>query len=138
MAVIYFGLRNIESPKPQYIINVLQPKSIISQMVLLEFGSQIKNTLDSYFKQVHIGIHGYDKLINDIVKILLKADVNFQLVCKFSNRIKERLVKEDIPGANKERLIRRFIEEELISLLEPGRKPKKLLRKKSNVIMLLG
>ena len=87
-------------------------------MVLFEFGAQIKNTLDSYFKQINLGKQGYENLINDIVKILLKADVNFQLVCKFSSRIKERLVMEDIPGANKERLIRKFIEEELVSLLE--------------------
>lgn len=84
-----------------------------------------------------------DKLINEVIRdiqrALLKADVDVKLVLELSNKIRERVKKEEPPpGFTKRDLALKVIYEEILSLLGGDKRYTLEINKKPFVIMLVG
>src|SRR3989339_245466 len=107
-------------------------------MVLEKLGDSLKSTLQKIAKAIFVD----DKLINELVKdlqrALLQADVNVQLVFDLSNKIKDRIKKEETPGGltKKEHLIN-IVYGELANFLG-GEQYKIEIKEKPFKIMLVG
>lgn len=107
-------------------------------MVLEKLGSSLRETLAKIAKSVFVDEKLVNELVRDIQRALLQADVNVQLVFSLSNKIKERITKEEVPGGltKKEYLIK-IVYEELINFL--GEKTHDIeINKKPTKIMLVG
>ena len=107
-------------------------------MVLEKLGDSLKNTLQKIAKAIFVD----DKLINELVKeiqrALLQADVNVQLVFDLTNKIKDRIKKEETPsGLTKKEHLVNIVYDELVNFL--GKEEYKIeLKEKPFKIMLLG
>ncbi len=107
-------------------------------MVLDKLGDSLKSTL----KKIANSIFVDDKLINELVKdlqrALLQADVNVQLVFDLSNKLKERIKKEEAPsGLTKKEHLINIVYEELVNFL--GKEQYKIeVKEKPFKIMLVG
>ena len=107
-------------------------------MVLEKLGESLKGTL----KKIASSIFVDDKLINELVKdiqrALLQADVNVQLVFDLTNKIKERIKKEETPsGLTKKEHLINIVYEELVDFL--GHEQQKIeIKEKPFKIMLVG
>ncbi len=107
-------------------------------MVLDKLGDSLKSTL----KKIANSIFVDDKLINELVKdlqrALLQADVNVQLVFDLTNKIKDRIKKEETPsGLTKKEHLINIVYEELIEFL--GKEQYKIeLKEKPFKMMLVG
>jgi len=107
-------------------------------MVLEKLGDNLKKTLSKIANSVFVNEKLINELIKDIQRALLQADVNVQLVFDLSNKIKERALKEDVPGGltKKEYLIK-IVYEELTNFL--GKEAHKIeITKKPFKIMMVG
>jgi len=107
-------------------------------MVLDKLGSSLKETLQKIAKSVFVDEKLVNELIKDIQRALLQSDVNVKLVFELSNKIKERVLKEETPAAltKKEYLIN-VVYEELTRFL--GETVHEIdLTKKPTKIMLVG
>jgi len=108
-------------------------------MVLEKLGDSLKGTLKKIAGSI---IFVDDKLINELVKdiqrALLQADVNVQLVFDLTNKIKERIKKEETPpGLTKKEHLINIVYEELVDFL--GKEQYKIdIKKKPFKIMLVG
>ena len=108
-------------------------------MVLAELGDQINQALVSVSKSAVIDDELVAKVIGDICNALLIADVNVKLVKYLKDKMTEKLKLDDIPaGFSKQKFIKNVVFQELRSLLDPGVKPFKPVRGKSNIIMFVG
>ena len=109
-------------------------------MVLLELGNQITDAIGKWANKPCLGqAEAYKKLIGDLTRVLLFADVNVRLVASFRNSVQKKVLDPNIPpGTNKEKLIRRVVVEELTNMLDSDKKPQVPVRGKTNVIMLVG
>lgn len=107
-------------------------------MVLEKLGSSLKNTLQKIAKSMFVDEKLINELVKDIQRALLQADVNVKLVYDLSNKIKERIRKEETPGGltKKEHLIN-IVYEELVNFL--GKDQYKIdIKEKPFKIMLVG
>jgi signal recognition particle subunit SRP54 len=107
-------------------------------MVLEKLGENLKNTLSKIASSVFVNEKLINELIKDIQRALLQADVNVKLVFELSSKIKERALKEEVPGGltKKEYLIK-IVYEELTNFL--GKEAHKIeITKKPFKIMLVG
>jgi signal recognition particle subunit SRP54 len=69
----------------------------------------------------------------------ITADVNWQMVGKLRQNLKNRLKLEEMAaGLNKRKSIRKAVFDELCTLLDPGVKPFKPIKGKPNVIVFVG
>jgi len=107
-------------------------------MVLEKLGESLKGTL----KKIASSIFVDDKLINELVKdiqrALLQSDVNVQLVFDLTNKIKERIKKEETPsGLTKKEHLINIVYEQLVDFL--GKEQQKIeITEKPFKIMLVG
>lgn len=87
-------------------------------MVLEKLGESLKNTLSKIASAVFIDEKLVNELIKDMQKALLQSDVNVGLVLELSQKIKQKVLKEEIPAAltKKEYLIN-VVYEELTNFL---------------------
>ena len=108
-------------------------------MVLEKLGASLKNTLQKIARSVFVDEKLINELVKDIQRALLQADVNVKLVFDLSNKIKERALKEETPGAltKKEHLIN-IVYEELTNFLGGEKEEIKFSEKKPNKIVLVG
>ncbi len=107
-------------------------------MVLDKLGSSLKETLQKIAKSLFVDERLVNELIKDLQRALLQSDVNVKLVFELTNRIKERILKEDTPGGltKKEYLIN-VVYEELTNFL--GKEAYEInTSKKPTQIMLVG
>ncbi len=107
-------------------------------MVLEKLGSSLRDTLGKIAKSVFVDEKLINELVRDIQRALLQADVNVKLVFDLSNKIKERITREETPGGltKKEYLIK-IVYEELTNFL--GEKTHEIeIKKKPTKIMLVG
>lgn len=108
-------------------------------MVLEKLGASLKGTLQKIAKSVFVDEKLINELVKDIQRALLQADVNVKLVFDLTKRIKERIQKEETPGAltKKEHLIN-IVYEELTNFLGGEKEEIKFSEKKPNKIILIG
>ncbi|MBT4541119.1 signal recognition particle protein [Candidatus Woesearchaeota archaeon] len=107
-------------------------------MVLEKLGDSLKNTLSKIASAIIIDEKLVNELVKDIQRALLQSDVNVRLVMDLSQKIKKRVLKEEIPAAitKKEYLIN-VVYEELAHFLG-GEGYKIEIDKKPFKIMLVG
>ena len=67
-------------------------------MVLEKLGSSLKDTLSKIAKSVFVDEKLVNELVKDIQRALLQSDVNVKLVFDLTNKIKERILKEETPA----------------------------------------
>lgn len=107
-------------------------------MVLSKLGSSLKNTLQKVTQAVLVDEKLVNELTRDLQRALLQADVNVQLVFRLSEKIKQRILKEEIPsGLTKREYLVNVVYEELVEFLG-GEGYKIDLEKKPLKIMLVG
>jgi signal recognition particle subunit SRP54 len=107
-------------------------------MVLDKLGSSLKSTLQKIAKSVFVDDKLINELVKDIQRALLQADVNVQLVFDLTNKIKERIKKEETPrGITKKEHLVNIVYEELVNFL--GKEQYKIeVKEKPYKIMLVG
>ena len=107
-------------------------------MVLEKLGDSLKSTLQKIAKAIFVDDKLINELVKDIQRALLQADVNVQLVFDLSNKIKDRIKKEETPGGltKKEHLIN-IVYGELANFLG-GEQYKIEIKEKPFKIMLVG
>jgi len=107
-------------------------------MVLEKLGDSLKNTLQKIAKSIFVDDKLINELVKDIQRALLQADVNVQLVFDLTNKIKERIKKEETPsGLTKKEHLINVVYEELVNFL--GKEQYKIeIKEKPFKIMLVG
>jgi signal recognition particle subunit SRP54 len=107
-------------------------------MVLDKLGESLKNTLKKIASAVFVDEKLVNELVKDIQRALLQADVNVKLVFSLSEKIKQRILKEDTPaGLTKREYLINVVYEELSNFLG-GEGYKIDINKKPFKIMLVG
>lgn len=107
-------------------------------MVLSKLGSSLKNTLQKVTQAVFVDEKLVNELIRDLQRALLQADVNVQLVFRLTEKIKQRILKEEVPaGLTKKEYLVNVVYDELVEFLG-GEGYKIDLDKKPLKIMLVG
>jgi signal recognition particle subunit SRP54 len=107
-------------------------------MVLDKLGDSLKNTLSKIASAVYIDEKLVNELVKDIQRALLQSDVNVRLVMDLSQKIKKRVLKEEVPGAlTKKEYLVNVVYEELANFLG-GEGYKIEIDKKPYKLMLVG
>jgi len=108
-------------------------------MVLVELGNQITGALRKLNETTVIDQTVIDNMLKEIVFALIKSDVNIKLVGAMRKRIQSKIKLEEMAsGVNKRRVIQKTVFDELVSLVTASRKPFKMAKGKSNVVMFVG
>lgn len=107
-------------------------------MVLEKLSTSLRNTLQKIAKSMFVDEKLLNELVKDIQRALLQADVNVELVFDFTNKIKDKLKKEETPpGLTKKEHLINIVYEELVNFL--GKEQSKIeIDKKPFKIMLVG
>ncbi|HLD05071.1 MAG TPA: LAGLIDADG family homing endonuclease [Candidatus Nanoarchaeia archaeon] len=107
-------------------------------MVLDKLSDSLKNTLKKITSAVFVDEKLVNELVKDVQRSLLQSDVNVKLVLDLTNKIKERVLKEESPKtlSKKEYLIQ-VLYEELTKFLG-GSGAKIEMKKKPFKLMLVG
>ena len=107
-------------------------------MVLEKLSTSLKNTLQKIAKSIFVDEKLINELVKDIQRSLLQADVNVKLVFDLTNKIKEKIKKEETPkGLTKKEHLINIVYEELVDFL--GKEQYKIeINKKPFKIMLVG
>lgn len=108
-------------------------------MVLADLGRKITTALRSLGNATIINQEVLDSLLEQIVRALISADVNINLVKKLRDNVKQVIDFDEMAqGLNKRRMIQMVVFQELVKLIDPGVKPWIPVKKKSNIIMFVG
>ena len=87
-------------------------------MVLDKLGESLRNALQKVAKSIFVDDAAVNELVKELQKALLQADVNVKLVFTLTQRIKERVLKEEIPGSlTKRDYLVKVVYEELVKFL---------------------
>jgi len=106
---------------------------------LLEFGTKIASALQKMTKSTIVDEKVVDDLLKEIARALLDADVNVKLVFALRKNIKEKIKLDEMPaGINKRKAVQKAVTEEIIALLDSGKKPRQPKRGQPNVVMFVG
>lgn len=108
-------------------------------MVLADLGRKITSALRSLGNATIINQEVLDSLLDQIVRALLAADVNINLVKALRDNVKQVIDFDEMAqGLNKRRMIQMVVFQELVKLIDPGVKPWQPVKARSNVIMFVG
>ena len=77
--------------------------------MLEKLGQSLRNTLEKITKSVFVNKALVDEIVKDIQRALLQSDVNVKLVFEISNRIRDRALKEEIPGMTRKEVIVKIV-----------------------------
>ncbi|MDD5417408.1 MAG: signal recognition particle receptor subunit alpha [Candidatus Nanoarchaeia archaeon] len=107
-------------------------------MVLENLGSSLKDTIQKAIRYAVLDKNQINEIVKDIQRALISADVDIKLVFELTNRIKKKLLEEDVPkGLSKREYLVKLLYTELANLLgDEGHKIK--IEKKPFKIMLIG
>lgn len=107
-------------------------------MVLENLGSSLKETLKKAIRYAVLDKKQIEEIIKEIQRALISSDVDVKLVFELTNRIKKKLLEEDVPkGLSKREYLVKTLYTELANLLgEQGYKIE--IKKKPFKIMLVG
>jgi len=107
---------------------------VLCLMVLDRLGEALKGSLDKITRALFVDESVVNEIVRDIQRALLQSDVNVKLVFELSKRIKERALKEELPGISKKELLIKIVYEELVrflgekeSVIDTGRKPTRIM-----------
>lgn len=90
-------------------------------MVLESLGYQISQSLAGLSQVSVIDEEVLDKVLKDIARALLTADVNFRIVGQMRDNIRKRVnVDKLAAGLNKEKIIHQAVNDELVAILDCG------------------
>ena len=105
-------------------------------MVLEKFGSAFKNAMKKIASAVFVDKAMIDSIIKDLKRSLLEADMDYDLVQKLAEKIRQAAIEEKSSLEKKEQIIK-LIHDELVSILG-GKKYELPLNKKPTKIMFVG
>ncbi len=87
-------------------------------MVLDNLGESLRNALQKVAKSIFVDDAAVNELVKELQRALLQSDVNVKLVFSLSQRIKERVLKEETPGGlTKREFLVKVVYEELVKFL---------------------
>ncbi|MBI2176484.1 signal recognition particle protein [Candidatus Woesearchaeota archaeon] len=87
-------------------------------MVLDNLGESLRNALQKVARSMFVDDAAVNELIKELQRALLQSDVNVKLVFSLSQRIKERILKEETPGGlTKREFLVKVVYEELVKFL---------------------
>ena len=87
-------------------------------MVLDKLGESLKSILQKVAKSIFVDDALVNELVKELQRALLQSDVNVKLVFDLSQRIKERVLKEEVPGGlTKREYLVKVVYEELVKFL---------------------
>lgn len=109
-------------------------------MVLGELGTKLSQSFQKLNARTVIDEEAIDACLKEIAKALLEADVNVRFVSEMRTRIKNKVKLDEAmsAGTNRRRFIQKCVCEELTQLLTPEKKPMKMQKGRSNVVMFVG
>lgn len=108
-------------------------------MVLAELGSKLTAALQKMQSVTVVSEAVIDKMLGEVARALLEADVNVKLVGELRKAMKLRAnLEEEAAGTNRRKTIQRAFVEELARMLDPGAKPYEMKKGKPNVVMFVG
>ncbi|MBI3051016.1 signal recognition particle protein [Candidatus Woesearchaeota archaeon] len=105
--------------------------------MLDRLGESLRKSLDRITKALFVDETLVNELVKDLQKAFLSADVNVRLVFDLTKRIKERALKEELPGISKRELLVKIVYEELARFLGEEEASVDTSRKPAS-IMLVG
>jgi signal recognition particle subunit SRP54 len=120
-------------------INLYKVKVFLQRVMVLEkLGTSLKNSISKIASAVFIDEKLVNELVKDMQRALLHSDVNVSLVLKLTQKIKQRVLKEEAPPAltKKEYLINVVYDE--LSAFLGGEFQKIEITHKPFKIMLVG
>ncbi len=87
-------------------------------MVLDKLGESLRNALQKVASGLFVDDAAVNELVKELQRALLQADVNVKLVFDLSQRIRERVLKDEIPGGlTKKEYLVKVVYEELVKFL---------------------
>ncbi len=87
-------------------------------MVLDKLGESLKDALQKVARSIFVDDTAVNELVKELQRALLQSDVNVKLVFELSQRIKERVLKEETPGGlTKREYLIKVVYEELVKFL---------------------
>ena len=107
-------------------------------MVLQELGQKIRDALNKLNKSDEIDKKLLNEMLNSIAVALLKSDVNIHMVKSLQEKIRNQFDEMEEDVGNKKLLIQRGVVQALQELLTSKKKPYKMTKGKSNIIMFVG
>ena len=107
-------------------------------MVLDKLGDSLRDALQKVAKSIFVDDTAVNELVKELQRALLQADVNVKLVFELSQRIKERVLKEEVPGGlTKRDYLVKVVYDELVKFLG-GEESQIDTSAKPSMIMLTG
>jgi signal recognition particle subunit SRP54 len=110
-------------------------------MVLNDLGKKITDALRKMGETTVLDDEVVDTMVKEICAALLQADVSVKIVKSLRDQIKKNLNFDElkVTGAQKRRHVQQTIFDQLCLLIsDPGIKPYKPSKGKSNVLMMVG
>ena len=108
-------------------------------MVLAELGNRITAALRKMTSSTVLDEAVIDDMLKEICNALIASDVNFKIAMQLRNNIKNNITLEKLSeGADKRRIVRQTVFEEIKKMLDSGVQPYKPIKGKTNVIMFVG
>mmetsp|Transcript_26547 Transcript_26547/g.81610 ORF Transcript_26547/g.81610 Transcript_26547/m.81610 type:complete len:496 (-) Transcript_26547:737-2224(-) len=106
-------------------------------MVLTELGTKLTAALKKMQSVTVVSEEVLDRMLGEMARALLEADVNVKIVGEVRKAIKEKANLEGA-GTNRRKAIQRAVIKELTRVLDPEAKPYDMKKGKSNVLMFVG
>lgn len=125
-------------------------------MVLAELGGKLRESLRKlHTRSGHVTATQLNQVLSEVARALIESDVSVRLVMTLRDNVKqkvEKLLDEDEDdgedgdsdakreqrASNVSKLVQKAVVDELVTLLEPSRKPYSMKRGKPNVILFVG
>ncbi len=107
--------------------------------MLTELGSRIAGALRKIGETTVVEEEDIKELLKEVCNALLEADVRVGLVIQFRKNVEAKCnIAELPPGMNRQKLIKTTVYQELVSMVDPGKKPYVPKKGKPSVIMFVG
>ncbi len=121
-------------------------------MVLAELGGKLRESLRKlHTRSGHVTAKQLNQVLSEVARALIEADVSVKLVMTLRDNVKQKVEKmiedeededdedkQEQRASNVSKLVQKAVVDELVSLLEPNRKPYSMKRGKANVILFVG
>lgn len=104
-------------------------------MVLKQFGSGLKETFKRLSRMSIIDKEAVDSILRDVQRTLLQSDVDVQIVSELSKKVREKILKADMPkGITLKEYFIKTLYDEIVSLL--GADKSEIGLKKQRILLI--